>query len=279
MREGLAAGKLSITFRGKKLKGSWALVRTSKVENGKEQWLLLKHRDEAADPDRDLTEEDRSVRSGLTIEDLKDGRLPDRGGRQGVSSVRPEALPGARFAPFPADAEAMQAESRDAPFSDARWLFEPKLDGVRALAFVRDGTVELRSRRGIDATRQYPCGRGRAHAAAGPRDSSSTARSSRSMNDGVPSFELLQERIHLGRRRRDRTRRDPHPRRLLRLRPALPRRHRPPPRPARGPPRNARPRAPAHRARPSARTVRCGRQDGVRRRHGPRHRGARRQAP
>ena len=197
MREGLAAGKLSITFRGKKLKGSWALVRTSKVENGKEQWLLLKHRDEAADSDRDLTEEDRSVRSSLTIEDLKDGRLPDRGGRQGVSSVRPEALPGARFAPFPADAEVMRAESRDAPFSDARWLFEPKLDGIRALAFVRDGTVELRSRRGIDATRQYPSvaaelKRQPAHEIV--LDGEIVALD----EHGVPSFELLQERIHLG---------------------------------------------------------------------------------
>ena len=34
MREGLAAGKISVTLRGKKLKGSWALVRTNKVESG-----------------------------------------------------------------------------------------------------------------------------------------------------------------------------------------------------------------------------------------------------
>ena len=196
MRAGGAAGKLSVTFRGKKLKGSYTLVRTNKVESGKEQWLLIKHRDETADAERDLTLLDRSVRSGLSIQDLKDGLLPNRGVRQGVSSVRPEVLPGARFAEFPATAEAMQAEARPKPFADARWIFEPKLDGVRALAFVRDGRVELRSRRGIDATRQYPSVAGellRQPAHELILDGEIVALDER----GVPSFGLLQERLNL----------------------------------------------------------------------------------
>jgi bifunctional non-homologous end joining protein LigD len=41
-------------------------------------------------------------------------------------------------------------------FSRAGWIFEAKMDGVRTLAFVRDGNVELRSRRGVSATVQYP---------------------------------------------------------------------------------------------------------------------------
>ncbi|MGE0228172.1 MAG: non-homologous end-joining DNA ligase [Dehalococcoidia bacterium] len=196
MRAGLAAGKLSITFRGKKLKGSWALVRTNKVEAGKEQWLLIKHRDATADPDRDLIAENRSVRSGLSIEDIKGGLLPPASGRNGVSSVRPEDLPGARLAPVPADAATMQSESRNAPFEDRRWLFEPKLDGVRTLAFVRAGAVELRSRRGLDSTRQYPsvvAGLQRQPAHQLILDGEIVALDER----GVPSFQLLQERIHL----------------------------------------------------------------------------------
>lgn len=39
----LAKGDLKLTLRGRKLKGSWVLVRT---RNG--QWLLIKHRDAAA---------------------------------------------------------------------------------------------------------------------------------------------------------------------------------------------------------------------------------------
>src|SRR6266850_8346298 len=42
VREGIAAGKLSVTLRGAKLKGSYALVRTAR--NPKD-WLLIKHKD------------------------------------------------------------------------------------------------------------------------------------------------------------------------------------------------------------------------------------------
>ena len=41
LRAELAAGKLSIFLCGEKLKGSYALVRTS----GSKQWLLIKHKD------------------------------------------------------------------------------------------------------------------------------------------------------------------------------------------------------------------------------------------
>jgi bifunctional non-homologous end joining protein LigD len=44
----------------------------------------------------------------------------------------------------------------EAPFSRPGWLFEPKLDGVRTLALLPDGKVELRSRRGNPMTVQYP---------------------------------------------------------------------------------------------------------------------------
>lgn len=194
MREGLVAGKLSIQLRGRKLHGSWALVRTAKIEAGKEQWLLLKHKDAAANPDLDITAEERSVRSGLTIEELQRGVLPDP--EQHVTAAQPADLRGAHFAPFPANLEPMQAESRLTPFSDDRWRFEPKLDGMRTLAFVRDGQVELRSRRGLDATRRYP-GVARALATQPAHtlvlDGEIVALDDR----GVPSFELLQERLHL----------------------------------------------------------------------------------
>jgi len=46
----LAKGQLKFRLHGKKLRGSWVLVRT----RGPRQWLLIKHRDEAASSD-DLT--------------------------------------------------------------------------------------------------------------------------------------------------------------------------------------------------------------------------------
>src|SRR6202521_1614509 len=66
MREGLAKGKLSVLLRGEKLKGSFALVRT----NAKKQWLLIKHKDRFVVP-TDVTAQNRSVLSGVAVEELK----------------------------------------------------------------------------------------------------------------------------------------------------------------------------------------------------------------
>ena len=42
----------------------------------------------------------------------------------------------------------MHAETADAPFNHVDWMWEPKLDGYRVLAFIDHGKVTLRSRRG-----------------------------------------------------------------------------------------------------------------------------------
>jgi bifunctional non-homologous end joining protein LigD len=44
----------------------------------------------------------------------------------------------------------------DRPETRAGWVYEPKLDGFRTLAFVGDGSVQLRSRRGADMTAALP---------------------------------------------------------------------------------------------------------------------------
>lgn len=50
----------------------------------------------------------------------------------------------------------MMAELWPEPFDDAKWRFEPKLDGVRTLAYVTTDATRLVSRRGRDQTAQYP---------------------------------------------------------------------------------------------------------------------------
>ena len=67
VREGLEKGKLSILLRGEKLKGSFALVRTTR---DRKSWLLIKHKDRFAAP-VDVTAQNRSVLSGVTVGDLK----------------------------------------------------------------------------------------------------------------------------------------------------------------------------------------------------------------
>ena len=148
MRKGLEDGKLSFTLRGRKLRGSWTLVRTT--SRGPNEWLLIKHNDGYADPSRDVLEEDRSVLSGLTIADLKAGRLPDPG--SGALS----GDGGGREAPFPTSLKPMMAHTAEDAFTHRDWLFEPKLDGFRAIAFIRDGQVTLKSRTGKDMTDNFP---------------------------------------------------------------------------------------------------------------------------
>ena len=144
VRAALEQGKLSLVLRGEKLKGSFALVRSSDPKN----WFLIKHRDPFA-TQRDMTELNRSVISGMTVEDLK--RLP-----------APEPVPAARLGPtgraepMPVKLSPMLAETAEAAFTHPDWLFEPKLDGYRVLAFIHDGEVKLRSRRGLDLTPVFP---------------------------------------------------------------------------------------------------------------------------
>lgn len=72
--EAIERGKIDVTFFGEKIKGSYTLVKMKlrSMEEGKEQWLLIKHKDHYTDtlPD-DLEDLPRSVVSGRTTEDLK----------------------------------------------------------------------------------------------------------------------------------------------------------------------------------------------------------------
>jgi bifunctional non-homologous end joining protein LigD len=149
MRQGIASGKLSITLRGKKLKGSWALVR---MQPGHNDWLLIKHRDAYAESGFDILREDRSVLSGRTIEEIK-----DEGGDDPTGPAPPDLqkIEGVRTAPFPSKVAPMLASLAGGPFSRADWIFEPKLDGYRIIASVRDGKVTLRTRHGNDVTAKY----------------------------------------------------------------------------------------------------------------------------
>ena len=84
----LAKGDLKFTLRGKKLKGSWVLVRTHGYgsKEGK-SWLLIKHRDEFAST-RDITEEE--PRSALSRRLLADIARDAGGDAQKASSGDPQ---------------------------------------------------------------------------------------------------------------------------------------------------------------------------------------------
>jgi bifunctional non-homologous end joining protein LigD len=143
VREGLAKGKLSFLLRGEKVKGSFALVRTRDKKN----WLMIKHKDRFVST-ADVTGQNRSVLSGVAVQDMKvvpAHRIP---ASQLVVTGERESMP--------AKLEPMHAELGDAPFNDPGWMWEPKLDGYRVLAFITDSDVKLRSRRGLELGPSLP---------------------------------------------------------------------------------------------------------------------------
>ena len=73
LRDGYLRGDLKVVLRGKRLKGAWVLVRMKRP--GRPQWLLIKHRDDYADADRDIVAEvTTSVASRRTMKSIATGR-------------------------------------------------------------------------------------------------------------------------------------------------------------------------------------------------------------
>ena len=190
LRRGIEAGKVSVTLRGKKLKGSWALVHTKPATN---EWLLLKHRDDAANAERDILDDGDSVASGLTIDQL---RQADGGeGTRHKQMDSPAGVAGAKGVKL-AFVEPMLAMAAALPARHEQWSFEPKLDGIRALVSVDHRRVLIRSRGGHDITAQYPAlatTLGRLPLATGLLDGEIVAIDA----NARPSFERLQRRMNL----------------------------------------------------------------------------------
>jgi bifunctional non-homologous end joining protein LigD len=184
VRDELAAGKLSFFLRGEKLKGSFALIRTK----GDKQWLLIKHKDRFADSN-DLLARNRSVLSGASLDDIAPA----------VGATRLQAgslVPSGAAESMPAKLTPMLAEAAEDPHSNPDWLYEPKLDGYRIIAFVQGSTVRLQSRRGIDLTSAFPeITTDLAQQADGQMvlDGEIVALGT----DGRPSFNALQNRVQL----------------------------------------------------------------------------------
>jgi len=144
-KEGFARGDLKFVLNGEILRGSWVLVRTRK-QGSKQQWLLIKHRDEFADareaddfvdaktdrPRAALAREKRTVKKVSKSVAAKADKLDD-------GAFAPELC-----------------KSQAAPPSGEDWLHEIKWDGYRLLATVVDKKVRLWSRNAIEWTHKVP---------------------------------------------------------------------------------------------------------------------------
>lgn len=161
--EGLAEGHLKLRLHGERLQGGFALVRMKPRKGEKrENWLLIKERDEAVDEDRDLGREDRSVASGRSMAEIAEGDEvwhSDRDGsatstadkartkRKAGKAAKPKAKAGGRP---PAFAKPQLATLVDEAPEGAGWLFETKFDGYRVLAACDGQAVRCYTRSGAD---------------------------------------------------------------------------------------------------------------------------------
>jgi bifunctional non-homologous end joining protein LigD len=178
-------GKLTVVLHGKKLQGEFHLVRTKM--GGQTQWLMFKKRDDDAEPGWQLPSPSVSVKTGRTIEQIRDEgsarwhsgdpQERKRASAQADNLVRtkksearspkPEARvlkqlgldkPGKD--PFPRDLKPTLATLAEQPFDGKGWLFEVKWDGVRTIAYLRrrgsEREVELRSRNNLTQNGQFP---------------------------------------------------------------------------------------------------------------------------
>jgi len=163
-------GRLKFTLHGQKLRGLWNLVRMgARQGGGKENWLLIKEKDEEArsGETKDVTQRlTKSVASRRTIEQIASGlgrarpsNRPD--GKPTKSVPRPldavtKQLAGARRAPqekwIPPQLATL---AHHAPVGD-EWVHELKYDGYRILGRVQNGSARLVTRNEHDWTAKLP---------------------------------------------------------------------------------------------------------------------------
>jgi bifunctional non-homologous end joining protein LigD len=143
---GLEKGEVKLELFGKKLKGLYALVRFKRA--GENAWLFIKDKDEFEGAKRDDL---HSAKTGKTMKEIKNEELKIknvegaymRPGDSVASSLDKNITP-------------MLATLHDEAFDNKDWLFEPKLDGYRALAFIQKDSVTLQSRNQINLNNKYP---------------------------------------------------------------------------------------------------------------------------
>ena len=144
-------GELKMRLDGEKLRGRFTLVKTRGSKSGPDDWLLIHKKDDDADPDWDVDDHPRSVKTGRTNDEVLagadamwDSKHPRNRRRSTCHGAREGPVARLRCARW-------QATLVDRPFDDDDWLFELKLDGYRIEAVV-DGRQGSSSGRATSRT-------------------------------------------------------------------------------------------------------------------------------
>ena len=234
----LKGGELKFALAGKHLKGSFVLVRMKKDKFGgssksakRTNWLLIKHRDAAANEEADgggVLAIDASVASGRKLATIAAGKgkapkpfmLADERGpapdavwnsNRGLASEKREAKAIAKNPPVRNARRMIQTATPDPlpdfvapqlcqtvakPPAGEAWLHEIKFDGYRVQIRIEGGVARLLTRRGLDWTKKFAA---LAAAANALPDSLVDGEIVALDRDGKPDFSALQAAIAGGR--------------------------------------------------------------------------------
>lgn len=199
LQKGLQKGEIKLVFAGERMKGGYVLVRINNDKFGKgggkrENWLLIKHRDEfAIEGDEDfLKDTSFSIASGRTMEEIAAGKgksptpfmtrkttasdavwnskgspeasaekaaeeasAPKR--RQAKSSTKSQAPSKVvkRTRGMPGFVPPQLCKLVDRPPAGGDWAHEIKFDGYRMQMRVEGGKATLRTRAGLDWSAKF----------------------------------------------------------------------------------------------------------------------------
>ncbi|MEH7881903.1 DNA ligase D [Rhizobium laguerreae] len=182
--QALAKGDFKFTLEGKRLHGSFVLVRMrNDRDRGKRtNWLLIKHHDEFSVDENGATileENQTSVASGRTMEMIAAGKgrkpkpfMVEDGdvqadavwdSNQGLAAEerKEDAGGGRRSNPatkvdLPDFIAPQLCQTLERPPAGTGWIHEIKFDGYRIQMRVLDGEATLKTRKGLDWTAKYP---------------------------------------------------------------------------------------------------------------------------
>ncbi|MBI1684097.1 DNA ligase D [Caulobacter hibisci] len=185
----LAKGELKFVMEGGRLHGSWVIVRTKRDSKGRASWILIKHRDDAAQPGNPAgpTDQDRSIASGRTMIDIANGKgnaatpfmtgegadagavwqsnrddsasagltKPAKTTVTGKAPAKPQAKTKTVKA-LPDFVEPQLTKPAEKPPAGPGWAHEIKFDGYRMQLRTVGGKATLRTRKGLDWSAKFP---------------------------------------------------------------------------------------------------------------------------
>lgn len=184
--QALEKGDLKFTLHGKRLHGSFVLVRMKHDRNGgkRTNWLLIKHRDKyATDGNGDaVLAQDRSIASGRSMDRIAAGKGagPKPFMLQGGSAADADAVWDSNRGhaaderakstkPSPRSRRAVRTgaikmpdfiapqlcATLSRPPAGTNWVHEIKFDGYRVQLRVEDRVATLKTRKGLDWTEKF----------------------------------------------------------------------------------------------------------------------------